>query len=1177
MSLKPLSSVEAPDLINFDRDGIATEIMTRMKAMPGWEDIWVAEQYQDASQFVIQTFSYLFEKIANANNKVVRENFLSDSFSDRAIYSNLNQMRCTTIQNTESSTEFVGRISNGVISKNLPLDKLFKIYTTDTLGNELIFELIPKDDDGEYLYNESVIIETSEFAGNSFRVTGYAGETQISTIELTQYDLEHARMTISFTDIIENSIQVYYKTTLGTMTQLIKSDKFVVSPTITAATQELFPDGVPHYIVRYSSDGSAEITFGSATFGGAFPEDLVGGSIVIYCRTGGGSATNIIADKVNYATTIDRYGDTSFDVTFTNPYAAYGGDDAETPAEAKIYAPLRYGRDGTAILKTDAQNVLYGTIVKHEILTPQYNEELSNNVPLLHAWHYIVPERDFTDWEATEYVTDETLSSYVNRLFIDINSYLSVVGNNDAAITAELVHTFNSGDVDSVYDFVYELNTIKPLSNSLSLTAYDYDGDLVDHINFDGNYPTLGTIVSTLSSDHAVIDSEEFTSLYIQDGVNNIIKVKFDNKNYTFSLTLPSGVSSSIASIVESLQSQMETLIGSVSAAQSYFSAYQYYDFFSVVDSKLRISSPRTGKLSRIELIDHELSEAADEDLYVLLGISEGTYYPASGTEKVFVPIESTYYHGTGEIDINIDSDLIIDQVFDADFDDEWNQTSGDSEGSIFSIAMDDDQPDKLLKVIPGTDVYVKAYNNDTLIDYFTISAVTEADQTSFDEGQGTIFDTDSDESYFDDSLSSFNIKLIDGVAATLYEQSYPVVTHMEVYKNDVLWKTLTEADCTEYLDGYYNSWTQDAFSDTGKFSLLPVDFTDFITYTGIPVGFTTEVTVTRNEAGGDDVVLTGDGTSSLTALLAAYTLANPTYTFTVTGNSTQVMSEPIDGVSQTITLSIPETIPTYELKVYKKVSDVSYLIGDFTFEYSTSWVSTDATDVGVESDDLTINVKPEYTGEKILFSFKDPTEDTTSPTYYENGFADFDRIEITYQKKTYDYITAAYTPNPYNPTGEAKVYMDKLKDSETKLLGLEHIIKDINFAPVGGTLTLTIAQGYSEKDVYDRATAILLDNYGYSNTNANHTIGDLISETLMRSALLKELAGDYGLEDVSFSNGTLYDDLDTELTDAIYFFIADEDMISAIKEVEADEDNLSGLSDMFEMVVEVETRARVY
>jgi len=77
-----------------------------------------------------------------------------------------------------------------------------------------------------------------------------------------------------------------------------------------------------------------------------------------------------------------------------------------------------------------------------------------------------------------------------------------------------------------------------------------------------------------------------------------------------------------------------------------------------------------------------------------------------------------------------------------------------------------------------------------------------------------------------------------------------------------------------------------------------------------------------------------------------------------------------------------------------------------------------------------------------------------------------------------------------------------------------------------------------------------------------------MITATTLRSALLKELAKDYGLLDVQFSNGTLYEDLDAEVAAKTYFFMADEQMLIALKDFEAQHEELAGLAALFEIKI---------
>ena len=1107
MSLKPLSSLKAPDLISFDRESNAQEIMDRMKLLPGWQDIWTVEQHQDASQFVIQTFSYLFEKVANATNKNIRENFLSDAFSDRAIFSNLNQMRVNAIQNKEATVELIGRLEGQSITRELILDNNLSLSTTDITGSAITFEIIATDPiTGDYDYINNVIIQPTTYARTAFRVNAYSGKTRKQMITLQSQDLENVRIDLPYENIIDGSIQAFYQTPNGILTKLVKTDKFVIEPYITLESQYVFPNGIPHYVIRYNENGKATLYFGSKNFGGAFELDHVGGSIVIFARIGGGSSNNIPALQINSRKEIENFGELPYIINFYNPEPAYGGDDRETAAEAQVFAPLRNGRDGTVVLIDDAKTKLYKSIVKHEIQTPEFSE-VANNVPMLHAWHYIVPKRDFNNWMPVQYTLDEPMETYVSKLFADIDSFLKIKGTNDIAITKEMVYSFVEADTSGSYSFVYTLKNIKPLSGTLALTAWDYEDDLVDYIKWTGNYYTNPTLNSDVATEPALVITNSFMALAITAGVNNKLRIQFDNIDYTFELSIIEGTSVTPENLVSSLQQQMQYKIENDFVATSNFYAYRTYKFFSIVTtngiSRIHIKSPRTGLASKISILPHNQNLDPSVDLYVLLGITVGNYRPPQETRLVFQ--QSSYLHNNGDVIASINPTFIDNQVTTFDYLPSMEQNHGALEGPVIEKILTDEKPGKLMKLLPNSSMSLEAlkYNSVTndydIIDAILYQYVVKDDITSpiYVGGSGSVFNqTKISDMEFNYSTAKATIKLNDGVIVPVYKQNYPAIHRIKLAKIifvDTNWVVdgayllnLTENDCLD-SDGNFGSWTQNVLSLGGKTTIIN----------------------------------------------ASNLLANA----------------------------------NYQLEIYTEQDGADIVINTIRFEtLSSGQYGVVVPAVGREDYFLNTFHQLSGTTNQFRLTFRNAIIDTEAATYYANGYDDFDMLRFTYDRKSYEYVTAAYTPNPYLPNGEAATYLSYLKDKSHKLLGLEHIIKNAYYAPVGGVLSIYISPGYSEKNVYDKAYQVLLDNFGYDNINGGHTIGVKITESSMRVALLKVLAVDYGVEDIKYTSGTLYEELDPTIAAQTYFFIADDTMIKKIKTIETESTILSGLSSIFQM-----------
>lgn len=1110
MSLKPLNSLKAPDLISFDREAIAEEVMERMRTLPGWSDIWTAVQYQDASQFVIQTFAYMFEKVATAANKTVRESLLSEAFSEAAIYANLNQMRCDTIQAKAASVTLVGRIENATLTDILTLDRSFKVATTDSTGARMYFEIIPINANNEYEYTEAVSIEPGTYASRSFSVTAYAGETKRSASEMTIYDLEHLRVKLPYAEIIDGSVAVYYVSPGGTTVRLLSADSFVSEPVYSSPT--VFPNGTPHYVVQYNAEGSATIYFGSAAFGGAFEAEHIGGTLVTYCRVGGGIVSNIPAYHVNTKAEIERFGYDPLYVTFTNPEPSTGGADREDAETARIFAPLRYGRQGAAILLDDAKNLLYRSVVKHEIETPRYSE-VANNVPLLHTFHYIVPTRDFSTVSLPGYETGETLESYLGGLYAYLNQYCQITGTNEETITDELVAYFDEIYNAELYEFVYSLLISGPMSGSLGLSAWDYEGDRVDYLTWAGNYYGTTQLQSHISDDHAIIDTSAFESLTITAGTNDIIKVMFDGYAYVFELILAATNSATATNIAEQCNTQMHNLIMSDPVAIAGFGAYANYPFFSTVEvsgssnMRLRISSPQYGLLSKVELIDHGYAVDEALDLYYMLGIEVGAYYPPYESQQVFST--SSYLHQTGEVQVNINKALIDGQIREYPFQNAWNQAPGVETGPVINVVMADDRPNKLLRIVPSSTILLEAILDDggsgTVIDSISFVDVTTGEPTIPTGGLDTVFAIDklANMSFTYDS-SLLNMSLKDGVEQLYYKATYPEIGSMRLLQDGVPIQiknkttvpiTIVEADCFD-INGDANSWHQTLTSPTAKTTYIPIN------------PFNTE--------------------------------------------------------------------STYTLEIYQSVGDT--LICVVTFTYAGGW--TAAVTV-VDPPNLScLGSAPLYypaltepfVGPGLALTFQDGEVDTETPSTWINGFENFDFLRATFKRKIFDNITASYQPNRYAPVFEAAVLKSILSDKSSKLIGLEHMIKNVSYIPIAGTLTIYIRPGYSQKPVYDTAMAILMEKFGYNNFNTEHTIDTQITAAILRSTLLSELAGDYGVTDIVYSDGNLQNLIDIENIEHYYQFIPDETLLLAIRQIELANPALTGLSSLFEMKIAVKT-----
>jgi len=1108
--LNPLSEIKFPDLISFDRQTSVDEIIYRIQQDPEWNELWDGELYQNATYMILQFFSFLYEKNAISANKTIKENFLNQAFSERAIYDNIKQMRINAKQNNESSVEVLAIINEGILTEPLIIPRFFQLPASDLNNQEIYFECIPKVD-GEYNYLDSIIIEPGTFARDNFLITAYSGTTFSDETVITDEILENFKIELDYEDIIENSLQAYYRAPNGVMIKLRETDSLVVSPYVTAQASSYFRDGIPHYIIRYGEKGTAEIIFGSEDFGGAFDQSHINGAIVVYGRVGGGVSNDIVAGAINYTTEMELSANNTISVTFTNSEKAYGGADRETPTEVKEYGPLRYGRQGAIVDINDSKIRLQQLIVKHEIESPVFSE-IDNTVPLLHAFHKIVPKRNFENFTFPTVLVTDTIDTYLPKLLLALNTFLNVQGTHDGVVTDEYVSAFSKLDPavavnGSIYDFVYELEKNNPLSGTLEASAWNYLDQLVDHITWSGNYVANDIVLSDISSDHGKATTTEFSTITIVSNKNDKIKLKLDNVDYTFELDLPTGLKTA-EELAQSLQNRMVDEITTESIPNAAFFQYIAYDFFKYEETdsensigSIVISSPTTGKNSKVTIIDNGLNNVDPlTDLYTVWGLEEKVYYPEAETELVFSQ-ENVFYPNSNQIKFLINSDF-MDIEEEIEYSTEWDHDTSEEDGPIIELTLTEENEDILQRLQIGTDLEVRALDDlDTLLDVVQFKNVQDADDnpSSFPGSTHDIFEAGAIETYFDYENSKIYIKLIDGNQIDLYEQSFTSISKIMIRRTDASWDPIDSGEdweTEEWLEPD-SDWSQDVFSSDGPD--IVVDVGGQIT-SGFEHGNNYEVRIYKQ-----------------------------------TGGS-----------------------PTLMMRVRYANVDIA------------GGVQFGQTSVVIEDENCLEVAATHYydpATKKLTLVGLDPNLDTVSPPYYEQGFNDFDKLKIIYKRKSYDYITVDYNPNPYVPEGEAKEYLDLLTSPGERLIGLENIIKDINFLPISENITLYVNKNFSLSDATNDSEDVIYEYFGYDNNNYEHTIGTELTQDLIRSIINRELTTS-GIINIVFNTPSYLEDLTDEEKEETYFFFPDPSFINQLETIESSNTNLEGITDLFKLSI---------
>jgi hypothetical protein len=140
---------------------------------------------------------------------------------------------------------------------------------------------------------------------------------------------------------------------------------------------------------------------------------------------------------------------------------------------------------------------------------------------------------------------------------------------------------------------------------------------------------------------------------------------------------------------------------------------------------------------------------------------------------------------------------------------------------------------------------------------------------------------------------------------------------------------------------------------------------------------------------------------------------------------------------------------------------------------------------------------------------------------------------------------------------------MSILGSKGNRLIGLEHLIKKIQFRPKPLNVQITVKKDFSVANASSAVMDLLADQYAYENQNPDHTIGSLLSQTDIRNSI-NNISSTYGITDITFNNTD-----STTASEDIYYFFLDQSVFDKLKAIEtANPIYLTGISDYFKILV---------
>lgn len=1120
MALKPLDKIASPNLVGSSTQDWKDDIITKIQLDPNWNTIYDGDLFQNAFQMIMEMGVFLAKKNAKSANHQLKEKFLNQAFSPQAINDNLMDMRVDLQQCTGSEVELQAIIENDLLNETIVIPKFQTVYGTNPNGERVSFELIKKDNDGKFNYFDNIVVAPTVEFRDYFKVMAYAGTTFAYEYEITPEMKENFVINIPDTDIIDNSIRIFFITAAGARVELPFTDSFVVEPVY---IEPYFPEstssGAPHWTVKYNYDGSAKILFGNESFGGAFEDEHIGKYIRVFGRSGGGERTNVNSGMINYKLAINISGGRILTATLTNANDATGGADREDLFRAQIFAPYRFGRDKTIIDATDAQTALYSRVIKHELLSPLYTDDPTfENVPILHAFHRIVPIRNFANFEFPDVETSDTADTYNVKFLAALQTFCNVVGAHGEVVEGEEVTDFVYPDINGMTYVSYIPENKYPLSGSLRAYAYDINGRIVDSVVFNSNYVTdqknQGYSSSSALTEHATVTSNEFSTILV---VNNaygrndklVFSIDYDVFPYIFTIIMTTGIKT-YKEYAEELQA---AIVADIAAnAGTIFGSYVNYQFVTYTANSsnaalgtITINSPLTGSSSKITIRDNGTLDTVTDpqyNIYLFLGFEKKNYRPANETGLVF-DSGNTYKYNDNILTLNFKQDYEVTETRLHDNLGIVVNHASVTGPSINIILTDEDG--YLYRLFETFDMTVEAYDSgDNLLETLTFPSISALQDTngSIDNVTPIIFNGTSVSKY-DYDAAKITINFLNNVTTPVYTSNYPTIYRVDIVR-------LIETSPGVYEED--EEFTPIEFLETsGNYTY------DITSSTGAVVTLTMTSDQNNTIAIGDNIVVKFIHRDALGLLSVV--------------ESAKILN--IEDSLINNTFEIPETI--------QSVVDMTYMNG------------------GNPGN------RYERANRAIVFKFIDGTLDSGT-TYYVKGYTTFAYLKIHYHKKTYENVVIDYEPNPYYPEGEAASLISVLNNTSKRLIGLENIIKKVTFEPRPITVNLTVKRGYGVAEAVDAAKQQLTLDFDYSNQNHEHTIGSLMTQQIIKNSIAK-IAATYGIIDITINNNEDTDSPFTTVTQYKYKFVSEE-LYEQLRLLENSKTQLSGLSDKYKILV---------
>ena len=288
-----------------------------------------------------------------------------------------------------------------------------RLSIPDSTGTLINFECLQFADDGKPDYSFQYTVPTGTDANRNYDITGvpfYQGTT-VEDDSFYADGVSNESIVLQRSPVIENSIRAYAsepKNGQIIWVECIEVNSFI-SPEAqqngVSTDQKIIP-----YMTTIDATNGATIIFGHESIVKIPRKNQ---QFKIFYRIGGGKNTNVVANSLNLTKTyvLDSQ---RISVTFTNPYQAFGGDDAQDLDQLKLTAPLELRTANKTVTREDyithllnntKISLMNANIISKENEPDTFYAEHGYSLPPLDVWIYATPLRDNYTSVSPQYYT----------------------------------------------------------------------------------------------------------------------------------------------------------------------------------------------------------------------------------------------------------------------------------------------------------------------------------------------------------------------------------------------------------------------------------------------------------------------------------------------------------------------------------------------------------------------------------------------------------------------------------------------------------------------------------------------------------------------------------------------------------------------------------------------------